>query len=250
MERSEKAFAKANELIAVMRARVAALAKGPDSFEIFTKVTEKVMKFRVELERYGEDQDEINAKVREYTELLEKQLELTGKVARAANSMAQSITRTLEDLLVMGGSVTAMLHDLANELLRVALRSLFLDKLMFNISTFIRTGGFPGMLSAGGGGGGGRGTGGGGFSFATGGSFEIGGSGGEDRPVTFFGKPGEVVSIQRPDQIGARGGAGVVIHQTNVFENIADPSFILPLLAESNRQLKGELIDAIDRGSL
>ena len=90
--------------------------------------------------------------------------------------------------------------------------------------------------------------------FARGGSFRVGGSGGTDNvPVNFFAKPGEIVSVQRPDQMMSGtdgGGGGVVINQTNNFEGgISDPAILIPILEENNRKLKGDILDGFDRGT-
>ncbi len=233
-----------------MRLRLAALASGPESFEVFTNVTEKVNALRLSLQGEGRDLEVINKLVAEYQELLERQQELTGLTSRRANQASQAITNSLEEILVMGGSVTDMLHDLAKELLRVALRAMFLDKLQTSLGTFF--GGFGATPAASGG----AVHSGGSFSSrggSHGGSFTIGGSGGVDKPVTFLGKPGEIVEVRRRDQPGGIGGGGasVVINQTNNFEGggLADPAILFPLIEENNRKLKGEIMEGMARGT-
>ncbi len=260
-EAAKRRFATATQSaadkIAILRERLVEMAKGPDSFEAFTKVTQKVMEMRDQLEKAAgenptaEKQKEINAKVDEYRELLEAQLKLTDRLARAHQQMAAAITNGLENILVQGGSVTDMLHDLAKELLRVALRALFLDKLQANLAAIFGGGIAPSILpSPGGGGGGGTST----VGLAHGGSFTVGGTGSKDRPVTFLGRPGEIVNVQTPggkSQPGGGGGAAVVINQTNNFEGggLADPAILIPLMEENNRKLKGEIVDGFRRGS-
>ena len=218
------------------------------------------MKFRDQLEKSLEGMKEtadaqrkINLQVAEYQELLEAQLKLTDRFARAAQQMAAAVTNGLEDILVQGGSVKDMLHDLAKELLRVALRALFLDKLQASLgSLFGQT--FPGIIAPPAGGGAGTGANfGSARGGAAGGSFTIPGQGSKDRPVTFLGRPGEIVSVQTPGgrkQPGG-GGAGVVVNQTNNFEGggLADPAVLFPILEENNRRLKAEIIDGLRRGA-
>ncbi len=251
MKKANKQIERSIEQIGVLRARVRALAEGPDSFEVFTKVTEKVLKYRQALERAGNAQAVVNALTGEYRRLLEEQLLLTDRFARAGEQAAAAIVNGLEDIILKGESVKKMLHELAKELLRVALRALFLDQLQAGLSSFFgntfRTGG-----GVGGGGGGGGGT--GKPRAARGLSFRVGGSGGSDSvPVGFFAKPGEIVTVQRPDQMAGgagHGGSGVTINQTNNFEGgISDPAILIPILEENNRKLKGEILDGLDRGS-
>ena len=255
-ERQQKRFVtavgRAVETIDILRARLKALSEGPDSFEVFTKVTEKVMKFRNQLERAGKEQAVINALTAQYQMLLEQQLQLTDRFARAGKQMASAITNSLEDIIVKGGSVKDMLHNLAQELFRVMLRALFLDQLQASLGSGLTGGIFPAIIGAGAGA---TTTPGGGKAVAPpaarGLNFEVPGSGGGDTvPVGFFAKPGEVVSVQRPDQAAARSGGGVVITQINNFNgSTADPATLIPILEENNRKLKGEILDGFDRGS-
>ncbi len=250
-EKFEKGIISFTGKLDILRERNKALAQGPDSFEYFTKVEEKVMKARLQLEKFTDNQKLITSLTEQYRVILEEQLKLTDRFARANRQMAAAVVNGLEDIILKGASVTEMLHELANELLRVALRAMFLDKLQASLGAFFGGIGFPG-----GGGGGGSGGGGGGFrgarTFAHGGSFTIGGSGGNDRPVTFLGKPGEIVEVRRRDQPGGIGaGASVIINQTNNFEGggLADPNVLIPLIEENNRRLKGEILDGLDRGT-
>lgn len=231
--------------IGILRARLKALSEGPESFEVFQKVTIHVMKFRNTLLKAGVAMEVVVALTKEYRRLLEELHKETDKYARAADQMAAAITNSLENILVKGGSVKEMLHSLAQELLRVALRALFLDDLQASLSTFFKQGNFPSATVTTGGGGGTK------LAGASRGlNFRVPGSGGSDSvPIQFMAKPGEVVSVKRPDQITGGGGATVVINQNNTFERtIADSGILIPILEENNRKLLGEFLDGLDRG--
>ncbi|MEK0326351.1 MAG: hypothetical protein QQN63_11675, partial [Nitrosopumilus sp.] len=72
-----KLVEKSEQKIRVLTRRIKELAKGPDSFEFFTKVTEKVEAYRFGLEKLKGDQEVINDLVKQYTMLLEEQARLT-----------------------------------------------------------------------------------------------------------------------------------------------------------------------------
>lgn len=205
-KRVERAIGSAIEKIGILRARLKALSEGPESFEIFTKVTEKVMKYRNSLIAAGTAMPVVIALTKEWTRLLEEQLVLTDRWARAGDEMSKAIVGSLEDIILKGGKVSDMLKDIARELFRVALRAVFLDKLQASLGAFFGGGlknfFFPGVGSTGGGGG---------ASAAHGLAFTVPGSGGSDHvPVQFMAKPGELVTVSRPDQLvgGGRGGGG------------------------------------------
>ncbi len=242
----------ATNKIEILQARTAALAEGPDSFEIFTKVTEKVLKMRDALLKSGATMQQAVAWSNAYGRALRTNLDLTDRFARANQQMAAVVTGALEDIIMKGGSVKDMLHDLAKALFNVMLRALFLDKLQASLFNLFQGGAAPSAL------GGTLGQGGQGAytgppRFAHGGSFKVPGSGGSDHvPISFMAKPGEVVSVQRPDQLaGKGGGSGVTIVQNNHFEGggLADPNVLIPLLMENNKQLKGELMKELSRGA-
>lgn len=249
----ENAVAKMGQL----RAANEALTRGPDAAEYYTKVTEKLMKYVEALRKAGVNQEVINALEGEYQRLLEENHQMTDKFARAADQMAAAVTNGLEDIILTGKSVKDMLHDLAKELLRVALRAMFLDNIQAALGGFFKGGGFPSILSgaaggAGGGGGlipGGTSPMGGAPSFSTGGSFKLTGSGGSDT-IPFFGlgKAGETVTVSRPDQQTV-GGYGEVTQINNFNGSTMSPEVLIPLLEENNRKLKAELFDSFDRGS-
>jgi tape measure domain-containing protein len=255
--RMERATTRAGNSIAELRAEVTALSLGADALEKFEKIDQPMIRFKQALMDAGVHGATLNALEAEYLDLLEQKFRLTDKWHRAGEQAAKAVTNGLEDIILKGGSVKDMLHDLSKELLRIALRALFLDNLQSSLSSFFGGGGFGGLVSVGAGAAVGVGTantGGGDLtglsgSFASGGSFKLGGSGGSDS-VPFFGmgKAGETVTVSRPDQ-GAPGGANVTINQTNNFTGpLSDPAQLIPLLEENNRKLKGEIIDELDRG--
>ncbi len=240
-----KGLERAVDQINILRAHNKALAEGPDSFEYFTKVESKVLKFEAALRKVTDNM----ALIRELSKLFRAELDeiflATNRFARAADSMASLIIQGFEDIIVKGGSVRDMLHDLAKALLRVALRALFLDKLQASLSGLFKGSGAvapaiipPPPVPA-----------------ARGLTFRVPGSGGSDKvPISLLAKPGEIVSVRRPDQLtgggGMGGGAGVVVTMTNIFEGgISDPAMLIPILEENNRKLKGEILDGIDRGT-
>lgn len=247
--RFEGGIIRAVNTLNLLRASNRALAEGPDSFEYFTKVTQKLARYREQLERITDNQTVINVLVKQYETTLEAALAMSDRFARANQQMATAITGALEDIIVTGGSVKDMLHDLAKELLRVMLRALFLDKLQAGLANLFGGGAAPSVLSNASKGilpGPSKG------SFAHGGSFKVPGSGGSDHvPVAFMAKPGEVVSIRRPDQLAGSRGGGVTIIQNNNFEGggLADPNVLIPLLEENNRRLKGEFLQELSRGA-
>lgn len=248
---------RSTNAIDVLRVRIRELAKGPDSFEVFTKVTEKVIKFRQELERafkgIPDTQALVIALTGQYQMLLEEQLLLTNRLARAGDKMASVVIDGFEKMITKGGDVKEMLKEVARELLRVWLRAQVLDQLQAGLSTifgnFLNTGtntSTPAVSSTttprpiG-------------PKFARGGSFRLPGAGGSDKvPFFGFGKPGETVSVTRPDQRsgGASGGGGITINQYNTFENSTpDPEVLIPILEANNRRLMGEILDGFDRGT-
>ena len=250
----ERALDQAAETIERARAQLEAMAKGPDALERFEKVEEPLIRMRQALEDANIPMTQQNELLKEYREILEGNLMLTDRFARANQAMADAVVNGFERILIDGGSVKDMLHELAKELLRVALRALFLDKLRNTLFGIFQGGGFPSILRPGGGGVGGSapvlsGSGGSGaFGFSRGGDVKLTGSGGSDTiPFLGFGKAGEVVSVRRPDQMRANGG--VTIFQENNFNmGSGDPQKLLPLLEANNRKLRAEIANDIDRG--
>jgi tape measure domain-containing protein len=252
-EKAEKGILKANEALEIMRSKVAAIGTDPDSLEIFTKVEAPLIRFRQRLEEAGVAQTTIVELTREYNELLNIQFQATNRLARAADAMAAATTNAFEDIILKGGDVKEMLKELGRELLRIWLRAMVLDQLQsamgssgFFGSIFSNIGN-AGATTSGGGGGLFKGT------FAHGGSFKLPGSGGSDKvPFAGVGKPGEVVSVARPDQISARrgSGGGVTVIQNNSFEGGSfDPEILIPILDENNRKVTADVLDAMDRGT-
>lgn len=236
---------RANEKIDILRAQNRALAEGPDSFEVFTKVTQKVMKFRDALERLTKNQALINALTAQYKAELETALALTDRFARAGVQMSQAVVNGLEDIILQGGKVKDMLRDLARELFRLALRAAFLDPLQ-QILGGIFGGGLKSVLFPGAGGaaaavpGGGGGVGDiGGFSH--GGGFTVGGSGNSEVPVGFFAKPGEDVTIRRGDQGGGGGG--------DINVNINAPGADVGTIARIEEIVRVKMVPQIIRAS-
>ncbi len=244
-KRMANALITARARVEELRKSNRALSEGPDSFEYFQKVTVPLDRFVLLLRKAGVAMEAIKILSAEYEELLDAQFEATDRFARANQQMAAAVVNGLEDIIIKGGSVTDMLHKLAKELLRVAIRALFLDKLQSSIFSFFQGGGGPSILK------GGIGTGGGGKGGSHGGTFKIGGGGGVDN-VPIFARPGEVINIQTPSQAAAGGGGGgnsVVVNQTNNFEGGITPATLIPILEENNRKVKGEFLDALDRGT-
>ncbi len=246
-QRQAAAIAKAVEAMETMRLKTAALARGPDSLELFDKVEEPIRRMTAALHAAGVPTEAIQALMKQHREVLMQSLALTDRWARAHQQMADAIVNGLEDIILKGESVKDMLHNLANELLRVAIRALFLDKLKATLFSIFSGGVAPSVIPLPGGGGRpNKGSG----DFASGGSFKLSGSGGSDKiPFFGFGKAGETVSVSRGDQM-MRGG-GVNITQINNFEGggISDPATLIPILEENNRKLKAEILDGFDRGS-
>ncbi|MEE8599297.1 MAG: tape measure protein, partial [Dehalococcoidales bacterium] len=208
----------ASNRIEILRGHVAALAKGPDSLEAFTKVEQPLIRMRQALDKAGVSTEEIIRLTKEYREALEEQLRATDRFRRAAEQMSRAVVNSLEDIILKGGSVTNMLHDLAKELLRVFIRALFLDRLQAFLGGVFGGGGFPSVIPPPGGGKtnipkiGDK-------NFAKGGAFKLQGSGGSDN-IPFFGmgKAGETVTVSRADQ---RAGSGITIIQENHFHSVA-----------------------------
>jgi hypothetical protein len=238
-----KGITKAVEAIDVLIRRNRALREGPDSFEYFTKVEEKVMRFEAALRASGKQLAVVAALSRVYREELEEILKATDRFARAADSMAASVVQALEDIIIKGESVRDMLHGLAKALLKVAIRALFLDKLQASLAKWFKQGGAPAPIPTPP------------VPAARGLTFRVPGSGGTDKvPINLLAKPGEIVSVRRPDQLtgggGIGGGAGVVVTMTNIFEGgISDPAMLIPILEENNRKIKAEILDGFDRGT-
>ncbi len=249
-ERAAKAIAKANDQLAIMKQRLQAIGRGPDSLEMFEKVIEPLMKMEQQLADQHVSLTERNVILEKYEELLRAQYQLTGRLQRAADSMAAATVNGLEEIIMKADSSTEALKALGRELLRIWLRAMVLDKLQTTLGAFFGVAfGTGAGATAGAGSSIPTGVG----QYARGGSFRLPGSGGSDS-VPFFGlgKPGETVSVQRPDQILARGGGGggVTIHQYNTFENATpDPAILIPILEDNNRKLVGEFLDKLDRGS-
>lgn len=250
IETQRKAMVRAVNTIELMRQKTAALAKGPESLEIFTKVEAPILRMEAALRKAGFAAEAIAAITGLYRIELEANLALTDKWARAHQQMADAIVNGLEDIITKGKSVREMLHGLATELIRIALRALFLDKLRSTLFSIFSGGAGPSMIPLPGGSSGGSsgghpgGTGGG--NFHSGGSFKL--TGGDNVPFMGVGKGGETVSISRGDQMMGKGG--ITITQINNFEGGAmDPSILIPILEDNSRKIKAEILDGLDRGA-
>lgn len=248
IKRAAKALQDFVFMMGQLQLKLGAMAQGPESLEIFEKIEAPIAAATQKLLEMGWQIDVINVFMRQYEELLRQQFAMTDKWARANQRMADAIVNGLENVILAGESVRDMLHDLANELLRVALRAMFLDKLKNSLFQLFQGGMFPSMIGNSAGATAPIVTPSKGFSH--GGSFKLTGSGGADN-IPFFGmgKAGETVSVTRADQ-GGRGG-NVYVEQNNYFEgNFGDPETMIPMLEENNRKLEASIIMKMARGDI
>ncbi|KKL54703.1 hypothetical protein LCGC14_2262760, partial [marine sediment metagenome] len=218
-KRVATAMERAQNQIDRLRASNRALASGPESFEVFTKVELPLLRMEQALRKAGAAEDEIIEKTKEYKALLEAQLALTNRFARAADQMAAAVVNSFEDIIIKGGSVKDMLKDLARELFRVLLRATFLDPLLSALSGAFNIGG----LFSGGGGGGGS-------ASSTGGTSVNGGNGGAGATGAAAGTAGPltegVLNVEQfvPGAAGitpAAGGAAAAGGSSNLLGNVA-----------------------------
>lgn len=207
-KRLNKGITDAVLKIGELQGKVKALVSGPDSLEYFDQVEQPFIEFAQGLRELTDNQDILNALTGRYRELLEENLKLTDRFARASDQLANATLNMFEDMIVKGESLKDVLHGLGTELLRLLLRTFVFDKLQSGISGFFNKSIFGGGQGAGvtaantssGG-------------FASGGSFKLGGSGGSDKvPFGGFGKPGETVTVARPDQGGGGSTPSIYIN--------------------------------------
>ena len=234
---------RAIQALEMLREQNVALASGPESFEYFRKVLAPMAKMEQLLLKAGVDLQIITEILKQYKVELETNLAATDKWARANQKAADAMVNGLERVILEGESVTDMLNNLAKELLRVAIRALFLDKLKNTLFNIFQGGGFPGVIkppSA---------------PIPTGGTKGLAHGGpigaGEAKIIGEKGKelfvPGVSGTVIPNNKLG---GNTVIINQENNFNGaFADPSVFIPLLEENNQKLKGEILDGFDRGS-
>lgn len=247
-----RGLATAQAKVAQAQEKLRTMKLDPDAAEEFEKVTKPLMAMEESLRKAGVSGAEAKKVLTEYEQALRGMLSLTDRIARANAQMADAMVNGVERMILEGASLKSVLHDLAKELLAVAIRALFLDKLRFTLFSIFSGGGFPGIATAGAGVGGGGGpvTPAGGGLYATGGSFKLTGSGGSDK-IPFFGvgRAGETVTVSRPSQGGGMGG-GINIVQNNNFEGVQGAQELIPILEANNRRLKADILANMDRRTL
>ena len=256
IEKASEAVRRANAELATMKERLAALASGPDSLEIFERILEPLAKYEEKLIRQDVLINERTRLLKEYEAVLLKEFELTNRMARAGQAMGDAIGNAFDTLVTQGGSVVDIMRELLLELTKIWFRAMVIANMQSGLGSAL--GGLFGSVatpaaSVGGIGGPGSildGT----FTpvgSSTGSTTKLGGSGGRDTiPFMGFGKAGEVVTVTRPDQRGG-GGSGVVINQTNNFDNSGgSPETLGPILEENNRRLIGQIRDMQSRGEI
>ncbi len=152
VKRQVIAMRKADEATKLLQERVAALASGPKSLEVFNKVTKPLAVFTQKLKDAKVGVEELNERVAEHKILLQQVMVLTGEWAQASVKAAQSIGNALEDVLSLTMSLKDGFHSLLDELWRILLRLLIIDPIVNSISTamtafFTKIGG-PGAKGA------------------------------------------------------------------------------------------------------
>jgi len=142
LKRQNAALDKARVATEQLRLRVAALAKGPDSLEIFEKVQAPLAAYIQRLKDAEVPLEEHAGLIAEQNELLQKQAILQGRLADAAAVAADSIGNALERIILKTQTLSEALKNLARDLLRLFLRAQFLDPLVNSL-----TGGFTKLFT-------------------------------------------------------------------------------------------------------
>ncbi len=144
-----KGMRKASEATELLRKKVKALASGPDSLEVFEKVTRPLEIFTNRLREQVGPWVDINAQVAEYKRLLEEQMILQGPLGQLATNTANAMGNAIERWATATESLSDSFRNLAAELWRLLLRALILDPIVKSIA-----GGLTGIFTGGGGAGG------------------------------------------------------------------------------------------------
>ena len=156
-ERQEKALTKANQAIDVMAMRIAAMASGPDSLEIFEKIQQPLEQFVFQLEQADVEATDIVARAKEFEALLQEQLRLTGPIAKGMEDIADSMGDAMESLFTGAKTLKDTFKDMAEEIYKSLAHLLIIDPLVKQIgnsltSTFTQgtNGQVPSIFSPGG----------------------------------------------------------------------------------------------------
>jgi len=182
-----------------LQERLAALSKGPRSFEVFTRIQEPLDRLREKLVVQGFALGEINRLLAERRQILEELFIAEERLSNAGKQAADAIGNSLEAVILKTEKASDALKNLARELFRVLLRATLIDPFIKGLTSAL-TGGFSSLGVTGG--------------VPTvparhGGTFKVGGTGGPDsQRVNFAVTPGEEILVRRPDQRGGAGGGG------------------------------------------
>lgn len=199
-EEAKKKFAELNSVIQQISDRKEAAKVIEESKTALDKYNESI----AQLNRlYAENllsQDQFNKAIKKAGEEYADNDEETKKMKETIKELGLTFTSAFEDAVSGGKGFRDILKGIEADLLRLGTRKLVTEPFAnFFDKQFNQTGsggGFGGLF-------GGIGK---LFGFATGGSFDIGGSGGTDSQlVAFKGTPGENVTITPPGQGGGKG---------------------------------------------
>ena len=133
MKKQVKALDKANEAIDVMAMRIAAMASGPDSLEIFDKIQRPLAQFVFQLEQAGVAKADIVARAKEFEALLQEQLRLTGPIAKGMQDIADSMGDAMESLFTGAKTLKDTFKDMAEEIYKSLAHLLIIDPLVKQI---------------------------------------------------------------------------------------------------------------------
>jgi len=133
MKKQDTALTKANEAIDVMAMRIAAMASGPDSLEIFDKIQRPLAQFVFQLEQAGVAKADIVARAKEFEALLQEQLRLTGPIAKGMQDIADSMGDAMESLFTGAKTLKDTFKDMAEEIYKSLAHLLIIDPLVKQI---------------------------------------------------------------------------------------------------------------------
>jgi hypothetical protein len=218
---AEKGIVLSNSERQILQDKLTLLRENNERLEDLKLATKIIDDSKTALDKYNESvsqlnrlqaenlltRDQFNKAMKKAGDDFAENDEETKKMKETVKELGLTFSSAFEDAISGGKGFQDILKGIESDLLRLGTRKLVTEPFanFFN-QQFNQTGasgGFGGLF----------GNIGKLFGFATGGSFEIGGSGGSDSQlVAFRGTPGEKVTITRPDQQG--GGNQIIMNIT------------------------------------
>lgn len=146
IDRVNEVLGETDRQFTLMREKIAAIASGPRSLQIFEEVQEPLSRLREKMIEAGVPLQLMNQQLAMYKGLLEELVRVQNIATGAATQTSDAIINSLENMITLSESVKESLMDLARELFRIFLRAKLLDPLRDSLIS-----GFTNLFSGGGG---------------------------------------------------------------------------------------------------